>query len=173
MKNTRKKSPEYFKRFDENPVELKPHDPSLNSIALELVDRLYILLKNLPVEIIHIGSTAYKIAGKGEIEIGIFTDDTNWDKVKTRLTPLYGRPKFEVEERVRYNTQFKWKAIEILLMRGDTAKLNKAVHTELIGNTSKLAEYEEIKESSKHSNREYLIAKNKFFEDIIASLPED
>jgi GrpB-like predicted nucleotidyltransferase (UPF0157 family) len=172
MKNTQKKSIGYFNRFDENPIELKPYDPSLTPIALELVDKLIERLINIPVEILHIGSSAYEISGKGVIEIAILSGDDEWEKIKKRLFPVYGKPKFELAERVGYNTQFKWKAVEILLMRGDTAKLNKAVHTALKGNTSKLQEYEAIKEASKHSNREYHIAKNKFFENIIEALPE-
>jgi hypothetical protein len=172
MKNTQKKSLEYFKRFDENPIDLKPYDPSLTPIAVELIDMLVARLINIPVEILHIGASAYEISGKGGIEIAILSRDEDWEKIKKRLFPLYGKPKFELTERVGYNTQFKWKAVEILLMRGDTAKLNKAVHTALKGDTSKLQEYEAIKEESKHSNREYHIAKNKFFENIIEALPE-
>jgi hypothetical protein len=50
------------------------------------------MLGRYDVKVLVRGPTAFEIAGKGDIEIGVYVNDYDWNKVLDRLKKKYGDP---------------------------------------------------------------------------------
>ena len=163
----------YFLKYKEKPVVLKPYDPKAQVIAEELIKTIKSWLKGLDIDVMIKGSTAYQIIGKGDIEIGIYGNEGNWDKVKTILTSKYGEPDNLENDYFRFTRSYKDFEVEIVTLKGYEGKLDRAITSFLIQNSKLLRQYEEIKLKSAFSKREYQIQKNKFFTKVAEMIPEN
>jgi hypothetical protein len=72
MKSLPESPPEYFNKFDTTPVSIRPFNPRSKVIADEYLEKLRDLFEGLDTELAHRGSTAFGIAGKGDIELGVY-----------------------------------------------------------------------------------------------------
>jgi GrpB-like predicted nucleotidyltransferase (UPF0157 family) len=173
MKGFPEFSEEYFLQFSEKPVEILPFDPKTLEIADTYVRRIEELLGGLLVEVSVRGSVAFKISGKGDIEVGIYTEDGDWEEVIARLTDFFGEPKKLEQEYARFNDKYEKYHLEISVMRGETAETDKTLYRFLFDNPSYVKEYEEVKKRSAFSKREYQRQKDKFFRGVFEIIPEN
>ena len=161
---------EYFNKFSDKPVNIKPFDPASRKIAREYIQTLRKLLENFNLELIHRGSTAFGIAGKGDIEIGIYPKQSDWDRVLEKLTQKYGQAGNLEENYARFNDTFKKREIEIIVMKGHEAKVDKKLTRYLISHPDLLKQYEELKHQYAFSKREYMIQKNRFLTRVVETI---
>lgn len=165
-----KQPSEYYLRYKETPVKQYPYDPETGMVAGKVILQLKEIVGE-DLEIIHMGSSALKIAGKNDVEVYIFSK--NWNEDAEKLTKKYGKPGHVEDEFIRFNHVVDNLEVEIIMVRGYVGKLNKAVHKYFLEHPEAGREYEKIKLKYAHSRREYQRHKDKFFEKIVESLPED
>jgi len=166
-------SDRYWLKFSNDPVIIKPFDPLAVQVAQEYIQKLTVILGAFsPIEMYHRGSTALKIAGKGDVEIGVLPNDDYWFEVLVRLSQYYKGLGNLDEEYARFNDQVGGFDIEIILMRRYTAELDKKLHGFLRANSELLDEYERIKRNYCHSQREYNLQKDSFFRRVINEIPD-
>ncbi|MCD8484739.1 GrpB family protein [Candidatus Woesebacteria bacterium] len=115
----------YWLKFSEEPVEIVPYDAQAKTFAAEYEQKLQDLLKEYPVQIYHRGSTALEIAGKGDIEIGVIPDPEYWFEIIVFLAQQFQGLGNLDEEYARFNDVKDGFDIEIILMRGYTALLDR------------------------------------------------
>jgi GrpB-like predicted nucleotidyltransferase (UPF0157 family) len=161
-----------FERMSTDPVQLKPFDPRTKALALDLMAVLDRQVADWSVQAVLHGSTALEIEGKGEIEVALYLDDENWDAVRAHLYRLYGRPWSEEANFVNINTQAHGIDVEIILLRGADAVINRALMDYLHAHPEVCAEYVALKRTYAYSRRVYYQQKNRFFRRIVESLPE-
>ena len=159
-------------RMSTKPVHLKPFDPQTKATALELMAVLDEQVAAWGLRSVLHGSTALEIEGKGEIEVAFYLDDGNWEAVKAHLCQIYGDPWSEEANFVIINAEYKGIDVEIILLRGYDAVVNRALMDHLYNHPGVCAEYVELKRKYAFSRREYYQQKNRFFRRIIESLPE-
>lgn len=165
-------SDSYFDKFKDKKVKIKPFDPRTKLVAKKYIETLRKILDDLDVEIVHKGSTAMGIAGKGEIEVGIYPKVGDWEKVVQLLTDHYGKIGNQEEDYVRFNDIYDGIEIEVILMRGRDAEIDKKLFEYLISNPQILKEYEDLKYEYCYSKRKYMKQKDKFFRKVIETIPD-
>lgn len=173
MKGFPEFSEEYFLQFSEKPVEILPFDQKTLEIADDYVRRIEDILSGLEVEVSVRGAVAFKISGKGDVEVGIYTAEGDWEEVIARLTDFFGEPKKMEAEYVRFNDRYEKFHIEISAMRGGTAKIDRTLYRFFYANPSYISEYEEVKKKYSYSKREYQRQKDKFFRGVFENIPEN
>jgi GrpB-like predicted nucleotidyltransferase (UPF0157 family) len=164
---------EYFEKFDTCPVSVAPFDPRSTRIAVEYLNRLRALLEGLDVELTHRGSTAFGIAGKGDVELGVFPSVGAWEAVLKRLLNIYGPPGNSEEDYVRFNDVIDDHEIEIIVLRGYQAEVDKRLTGYLLGHPQLLKEYENVKRMYSYSKREYQKTKDAFLRSVVEMIPEE
>lgn len=165
MKQLPKFPDRYWLKFSADPVELKPFDPKSKQIAQTYIKRLEKLTSSFEIqEIYHRGSTGLGISGKGDVEIGLILKEEYWFEVIVCLANQYEGLGNLDEDYCRFNDELDGFEIEIILMRGYTARLDKKIHEYLLAHPDLLKEYEEVKKEYRFSNREYNKNKDKFLE---------
>lgn len=172
MKGLDKLPDSYFDRFANKKVNIKPFDPETRKKA----DKYIVNLRNLfedDTEVILRGSTLFEIAGKGEIEYGIYPDNNKWQKVLDVLTTRYGEPQNTDENYARFNDMAEEIEIEIIVMKGMGAEIDKKLTKYLLDHPELLKEYEQIKYDNCESKKDYMIAKDKFFRRVVEMIPEE
>ncbi|MFC1624789.1 GrpB family protein [Patescibacteria group bacterium] len=162
----------YFNKFKDKKVKIVPFDPKYKVVAQEYIKRLNKLLKQFEVEVFHRGSTSFGIAGKGEIEIGVFPKESNWAEVITVLTREFGQPGNLEENYARFNDVFQRTEIEVIAMKGRDAYVDRVLNKYLLEHPELLKEYEEVKIKNSNSKKDYMIQKDKFFRKVIEMIPE-
>lgn len=162
----------YFERFANRPVKIIPYDPKAKVVTSKYILKLRDLLSNFKVEILHRGSTAFGIAGKGEIELGVFPVKKDWGGVIDKLKSHFGKVDNEEENYARFNDDYEGFEIEVILMRGKDAEIDKRLTEYLKTHPKLLKEYESIKYKYAFSKKEYMIQKDKFFRRVVAEIPE-
>lgn len=162
----------YFEKFSTNPVPLKPFDPKSKLVAQEYIKLLSTLLKDYQLPILHRGSTAFGISGKGDIEIGVYPSGNSWLPVINIIKEKIGNPKNIENDYIRFNDEKAGFEIEIILLKGRSAKVDIALTSYLINHPEILERYEEIKKQYSYSKREYQIQKDKFLRRVVESIPD-
>ena len=160
----------YFDKYSEKPVTIVPFNPKSRIVAERYINKLELLLAKFKVEIFLRGSTAYGIAGKGEIEVGVYPKVEEWGKVIGVLKTYFGAVDNLEENYARFNDIFESFEIEVILLKGQDALVDKKLTEYLINSPAVLKEYEKLKKKYSYSKREYMIQKNNFFEEIINKL---
>lgn len=175
MKLLNKFSKEYFLKYRETPVKLKDYNPRQKQIADYYVDKLEKILNGVKVKIVIRGSTLFKIYGKGEVEIGVYTDEENWNVVLDKLRAEFNSPEVVEINYARFNSQYseEEKEVEIIVLKNYEAEVDIKLHEYLLTKPKLLQEYVKIKKKSCHSKREYQIQKDNFLNRVIAQIPED
>jgi hypothetical protein len=126
----------------------------------------------LDVEIHLRGSTAFEIAGKGDIEFGVFPGEDDWGKTLGKLEDVYGEPGNRQENYVRFNDFFGDYEIEVIVLRGYHATVDRRLADYLLGQPELLQEYVRLKERYSYSRREYQRQKDRFFQRVVAAIPD-
>jgi len=163
---------DYFLKYKEKPVRLKPYDPQQEVVALRYLDEISKLTNSFDVKLLVRGSTAFKILGKGDVEVGVYPKESDWQKVTEVLTEAYGSPNNVEPDYMRFNQESPEKyEIEIILMKGHEAEVDIKLTEYLMSHPELLKQYEKIKQESSHSKREYQIQKNNFLASIIRQMP--
>mgnify|MGYP001565161754 CR=1 FL=1 len=172
MKNLPPMPGSYFEKFSTKPVFIKPFDPKSRQIAEVCIELLHDLLKGYEVKILHRGSTAFGISGKGDIEIGIYSTEENWKAVIGVLKKYFGELGNIEDDYARFNTEEDGYEIEIILQKGEAAKVDVALTNYFAVRPELLKEYEGVKKKYSYSKREYQIQKDKFLRKIVEIIPE-
>lgn len=162
----------YERRYKTTPLAFKPFNPAATEIAARVIAGLHTLLAGLPGEIAHRGSTAWGIGGKGDIEIGVFPDGEAWSPSLDRLSAHYGAPGSISENYARFNDTVDGYEVEVILLRGYEAEVDRRVDAFLRARPDLLQEYEDIKRAFSSSRREYQRHKDRFFARIVALVPD-
>lgn len=173
MKGLPKFSKEYFERFSTNPVLIKPFDPRSLEVAAKYKKRLDILLKPFRLIACHRGSTYFGIAGKGEIEFGVYPKKEDWYKVLVAIINYYKAIGNLENEYARFNDNSEGFEVEIILMTGHIAVVDKKLNEYLKSNPVLLKEYEEVKRKWPFSKREYMVQKDKFLRTVVSQIPDN
>jgi len=167
MRSFTKLPKNYFDKFSDKPVKIIPFDPKSRVVAEKYIKKIELLLKNFKVEISHRGSTAFGIAGKGEIEIGVYPLEKEWNVVIETLTTYFGKVDNLEKNYARFNDCFEGFEIEVVLFKGYDATIDKRLTEYLKNSPEVLREYEKLKYKYAYSKKEYMIQKNKFLEAIV------
>jgi GrpB-like predicted nucleotidyltransferase (UPF0157 family) len=160
----------YFAKFSTKPVDLKPFDPRTKEAALALMAILNAQVAAWGIRSVLHGSTALELEGKGEIEVVLYLNDENWVPVKAHLIEMYGPPHSEEENFVNINTVYNGIDVEIILVRGHDAEVNRAIMDYLHTHLDACADYVALKRRYASSRREYYRQKHLFFCQIIEQL---
>jgi len=172
MKNFPESDKSYFEKFRTTPVKIRPFNPRSKVIANALIAKLQKLFNKQKVEIIHRGSTAFGIAGKGDIELGVYPTTKDWDSVRILLEKEFGFAGHAEKDYLRFNTKVDDFEIEIIMMTGEVEKIDKALTNYLIARPHLLEEYEKLKYTYAFSKREYQREKDQFLRRVIEEIPE-
>jgi hypothetical protein len=163
----------YWLKFSDQPVKILPYDPRSQEVAAEYLQRLQAKLNRFPNTTIYLrGSTAFQIAGKGEIELGVVLAEDAWFEVIDFLTRHFGSLGNLEDDYARFNDVHDNFEIEIILMRGYTAVLDQKLHQFLANRSDLLAQYLQVKQQFSYSKREYYRQKDLFFRRLIALIPD-
>lgn len=171
MKGLNKFPDEYFLKYKEKPVRLKPYDPKQQIIADYYLSKLQNIFKGQEVKLMVRGSTAYKIMGKGEVEVGIYPQEKDWNKTKDLLTTTFGEPENVEENYMRFNDEHEGVEVEIIVLMGHEADVDIKLHQYLISHPDLLVSYEQVKRKNCFSKREYQRQKNIFLSEIVEKIP--
>lgn len=164
---------EQFAKLAHTPVHIKPFDPRNRLIAREYMKQLDVLLLPWNVQAKIIGSTAYGIAGKGSIEIGIFLNSGNWESIIGKLEENFGKMEEVESDFAEFHDEFQDYTVKVMLFKGHVAKVNRKLHDFFLNHPDALKRYEELKKKFSYSRRDYQEQKQEFINDIIEELPED
>lgn len=162
----------YFDKFKDKPVKIYPFDSKTKKIAADYIKKLERLLGGFKVEFLHRGSTAFGIAGKRDIEIGVYPSDKDWGSVLEKLKSHYGKVDNLEMNYARFNDSVDDFEIEVILMRGREAKIDKKLTNYLLNHPKLLKKYEKLKYKYAYSKKEYMIQKNRFLKKVIEMIPE-
>ena len=161
----------YFTKYATTPVSILPFNPKSRITAERYIEKLAFLLTKFSADISLRGSTLYGIAGKGEIEIGIYPPEKKWKEIIDMLKIHFGKIGTLEKNYARFNDVFDGFEIEVILLRGHDAFVDKKLTEYILHSPKILREYEKLKRKFSYSKREYMIRKNSFFEKIISTLP--
>ncbi len=173
MKPLKTYDDEYFFKFKNKPVELKPFDPDTKVLANQYLSILNKELEHYAVKAVLTGSTQYEISGRGEIELVIYVkEDRAWPELIKYFTSHHKGVGNLDNAYARFNSVYLENNIEIILKRGYTAKVGIALENYLLTHPEELIRYQHLKNKFSKSKRDYYREKNRFFEVIIESIPE-
>lgn len=173
MKNLPVSPAVYFEKFDTSPIFIKPFDPQSRVVAAECLSELNSLLDGFEVELCLRGSTAFGIAGKGDIDLGIYCRRIDWESVLARLIDRFGDPGNLEQDYARFEYRCKSSEIEIILLKGYAAKVDRCLTAYLASHFELLHTYEKIKLEHSKSKREYQIEKDRFLRAVIEMIPDE
>lgn len=164
----------YFLKYKEKPVKLKPYDPQQEEVAQRYLEKIESLTHGVDIKLIVRGSTAFKILGKGDVEVGVYPLEKDWKKVACILKKTYGDPDNVEPNYMRFNQESsEGYEVEIILLKGHEAKVDIKLTEYLKEHPELLRKYEEVKKKSAFSKREYQIQKNEFLTSVIHQIPEE
>lgn len=173
MKNLsryKKYTEKFFQKIPDVPVDIKPFEPETKQIAQRYKKLLDRLLARFGLTAQIRGSVGLEIAGKGEIDLRIFVPDKRWFDVTLHLINYYRRVENLEEEYIRFIDFYEECEIEIGLVCGQTALVEKKLFKYLKNHLDILKNYVEIKRKYAFSKREYARQKHKFFKSVISKL---
>ncbi len=172
MKGLTKFSEDYFLKYRTTPVKIRPFDPKQREIGKKYIQWLEKITGNLGTEVALRGSSLFGIAGKGEVEVGIYANDKNWNKVIDQIKKEFGKPENVEENYVRFNDKDGEIEVEIILLKDHEAEVDKKLHQFLVNHPNLLKEYEEVKRKYCYSKREYQRQKSEFLNRVTEMILE-
>ncbi|MCB0188413.1 MAG: hypothetical protein KDE31_29285 [Caldilineaceae bacterium] len=116
--NVERKPRDYYNRFADKPVAIKPFDPESKQQALQYLACLNALLAPSGVVAELHGSVALEIAGKGEWEFALWLTDEQWYPVLIRLINHFGSIYALSDDFVLFEDNDNGNNIEVMPMRG-------------------------------------------------------
>lgn len=172
MKYRSKYTQNYFQQFRTTPLKLKPFNPKTKKIGKDIANKLRKRINNEKVNVLHRGSTAFGILGKGDVDIGVYADGDTYSETKLILVEMFGKPRAQGRTFAAFYTTIDGQEVEVSLMRGREAEVDQKLTIYLMGQHELLEEYEQIKRKYSYSKREYLIQRNKFLIKTIGAIPD-
>ncbi|MEZ4869349.1 MAG: hypothetical protein R3C14_48955 [Caldilineaceae bacterium] len=116
------------------------------------------------------GSVALEIPGKGEWEFALWLTDEQWYPVLIRLLNHFGAIYALSDDFVLFEDNDRGRNIEVIPMRGETAKRNQAIMHFWRNDPAALQAYEQGKYQNAHSKRDYYWWKDNLIADILEPL---
>lgn len=162
-----------YTKYKTTPVPNAPWDPKTLVVAKKAKTLLKSLLKDFDIEILHMGSSALKIGGKNDVEIYVYPNNDDWEKVAKVLENKFGKAGHTEEDFIRLNHKIDGFEVEIVQLKGIPGKMNKATFKYFKLHPDACKEYEALKKKYHYSKREYQIQKDRFFAKFVSKLPED
>lgn len=173
MRGLTKFNDSYFLKYRTTPVIIRPFSQKQTRIAKKLISQLKNQLKDYKIKYLIRGSTAFKIAGKGEVEVGVYPRPSDWRSVLDKLVAFYGPLENQEDHYARVNSMIENIEVEIIVLKEHEADVDIRLHHYLLNHLDLLREYEQLKRDNCYSKRQYMIAKNKFLSDMISQIPDD
>lgn len=173
MRGLTKFDDSYFLKYRTTPVHIRPFSSKQTRIARFLINQFKDQFKDFQIKYLIRGSTAFKIAGKGEIEVGVYPKTSDWQQVLDKLVKIYGSLENREEHYARVNSTIENLEVEIILLKEHEAEVDIKLHRYLIDHSELLQRYERLKYDNCYSKRQYMIAKNKFLFDVITQIPDN
>jgi len=170
MKGLNKFPEEYFLKYKTNSVKLRPYDPKQEQVGKIYMEKIKAELKEFQVKLMVRGSTAFKILGKGEVEVGVYPQAKDWDRVTEKLKVVFGEPENVEDNYARFNDRYEDVEIEIILLTGHEADVDIKLHAFMINHPDTLKKYEAMKKKYSFSKREYQRQKSHFLSEIIENI---
>ena len=167
-------SQEYFDRFSTGPVDVKPFDSKSTGVAGAYIKKLDFVLHPFGLSAVHRGSTYFRISGKGEIELGVYPGEENWQEVISALSNYFKGVVGKLEPNyARFNDTFQGFEVEVVVMKGREALVDRALTRYLVSHPKLLRDYEDVKRKFSYSKREYYTQKDKFLRTVIEAIPDE
>lgn len=177
MKNLNKFSDRNFKKYIEKykdkPNKIAPFNPQTRKIAEQYTARIDKLLAGYEHQTLLMGAVAFGIAGKKDIDIGVYTDEKNWKYILNLIKEEFGDPEAEEKDFARFiivdqrNSGYE---VEIHVYKGYEGELEMKLTKFLKYNKKLTKELEKIKTNFAYSKKEYQWQKNKFYRKVIDQL---
>jgi len=162
----------YFEKYKTKPVKIKPFSSKQTLIAKKIISQLKEQLPEFKITYLIRGSTAFKISGKGEVEVGVYPQPMDWNMVIEKLVKIYGPLEQSEDNYGRVNTTIDKVEVEIILLKDHEANVDIKLHRYMMSNPEILKDYEKLKKDNCYSKRQYMIAKNEFLADVIEKIPD-
>lgn len=156
----------YWLQFRTTPLKLIPFDPKTHKIAKQHVKRLTQAISHPQVLVYHRGSTLFGIAGKGDIDIGIWSPTSLFAQTVKQVSSAYGPPKVTGHNFAAYYTS----NIEVSLMKGYSGQVDWALTNYLVNHPKLIQDYLSLKEKFCYSKRAYLVERNIFLRKLISQI---
>ena len=167
MRGLNKFNASYFEKYRTTPVHIRPFSSKQTRIAKKIIATLRKQLTEFKIFYLVRGSTAFKISGKGEVEVGVYPHPVDWQPVLDALARYYGPPENLEDHYARFNTSVEDREVEIIILKEHEAEIDINLHRYLLSHPKLLQDYEMIKQQFSFSKREYMKAKNKFLSHVI------
>jgi GrpB-like predicted nucleotidyltransferase (UPF0157 family) len=165
----------YFERFsDTQPVRLVPYDPALEGTARAYMARLREIVGPGP-EIEHRGATALHMIGKGELDLYVRVEASQFGAVFKVLEAALGAPGSLEPHRARFNDRAGGVEIEVMLVDRDhpEERTGRLFFQYLQSHPEQVAAYAELKRRwAPVSRREYYRQKYQFVRSILEQAQE-
>lgn len=148
-------------------VKILPYNSRQKKIADNIRDQVNGKFPEL--DVILIGSSGLEISGQGDIDISILGNLEDLPKYIPHLVQLFGQPKSEKIETVKWGLIVDGYQVELYLTYRDRAmKRQIAVFNKLSNDPDLLKKYEQLKESfNGKSMKEYQRKKYEFYHQIL------
>jgi len=161
---------ESIDRLPEQPIEIKPFDPISKQAAVIYCEPLNQLLAPYNASAELTGSVALEIATKGEWEYAIYLSDEQWFPVLVCLINHFGSIHLLSDDFAVFTDHSQTTEIEVLPMRRESARRNRAIMNYWRTNPAALKEYEQGKLDHSYSRREYYRWKDEYLARIVEML---
>lgn len=149
-------------------AKIIPHDPRLEKIAQEVIQKIRSVYSDL--EIKHIGAAALKISGQGDIDIYCLARPQDFYLYLPKLVEIFGQPKSSKPDSIAWELERDNHSIELYLTDplSEPMKRQIAVFDKLRLNPELLKEYESLKSSlNGRPFKEYQLKKYEFYHKIL------
>ena len=148
-------------------VVVKPYDPKTIEIVEEFINKIKSIEPELVI--LHLGASALKISGQGDIDLSILCPKESFSRLAENLKKVLGEP---VSGKSIILWQFEKEGHEVEICLADPNEPTTArqimVHRTLEQNPKLLNQYEQLKESAaSQSYHEYQRQKYEFYNKIL------
>ena len=148
-------------------ADSKPYDEEAAEYAKKLVNEIE---RSSGLEVLWSGALALGVAGSNDVDLTIFGDPKDFEKILPKLKPILGEPKIECPEKILWRTTKDDHKVDAYL----GSKENKEVQDQvtffeaLQGDEKLLDEYKALKDGSAGQPlREYHRKKAEFYNRVV------
>lgn len=155
---------------DNNHIKIIPYDIKTKNVFNTIKQEILSFLGE-DAEVLHKGATNMGISGKGDIDVYIPVEPSDFDQKYIKIKNIYGEPgSFYPLERVRWNKEVEGIEVEIFLINKTHPGWTESVLFEdyLNSHPEALNDYRSLKENAEGvSTREYYRRKLEFMNKIL------
>ena len=170
MKVPNKLPNSFFNKYSDKPVKLMPYNPEMTALANKYIGLVHKTLKELDVQIKIIGSVAYKIPTT-DVEIAVYVQKKDWNKVSKLLEKEFNKPAYLKEEFALFPIHGEKYDFDIHVYTGYEGIVSKKLRKYMLNNRDMIKKYSDLKSRFSRSEREYQKNKNKFLIEIKEKIP--